>query len=119
MGTGTFPQPPLPPPPQVFSRASPTVQCVHFYCCQTVLRHSGHAALLTLVLAGAAMATSATEFKFGDAIEGSLNGTATAGTTIRTESADPALLGTLSPGRVGLPPGQLAGNSGGNDLNFT
>ena len=83
-----------------------------------MLRRAGHAALLTLVLAGAAMATGATEFKFGDAIEGSLNGTATAGTTIRTESADPALLGTLSPGRVGLPPGQLAGNSGGNDLNF-
>jgi hypothetical protein len=48
------------------------------------------------------MATGATEFKFGDAIEGRLNGTATAGTMIRTESADPALLGTLSPGRVGL-----------------
>ena len=73
-----------------------------------MLRRTRHAAQLALVLAGVSMATGATEFKFGDAIEGSLNGTATAGTMIRTESADPALLGTLSPGRVGLPPGQLS-----------
>ncbi len=40
------------------------------------------------------------------------------GTTIRTETPDPGLLGTLSTRRVGLPPGQLSGNAGGNNLNF-
>lgn len=58
------------------------------------------------------------DFKLGDEIGAKLNATVTAGTTIRTESPNPDVLGTLSTARLGLPPGQLSGNTGGNDLNF-
>ncbi|MCX7178428.1 MAG: DUF1302 family protein [Proteobacteria bacterium] len=61
---------------------------------------------------------AAMDFQIGDDVAGKFNATLTAGTTIRTESPDPAVLGTLSTARVGLPPGRLGGNTGGNDLNF-
>lgn len=60
----------------------------------------------------------AADFALGDDIALTAKATVTFGTTIRTESADPAVLGSLSSARVGLPPGQLGGNTGGSDLNF-
>ena len=71
-----------------------------------------------LALAGLSLAAAAADFKLGDEVEGKVSATVTAGTIIRTEAPDPAVLGTLSTARVGLPAGQLGGNSGGNDLNF-
>jgi hypothetical protein len=47
---------------------------------------------------------AATDFRLGDEVAGKFSATLTAGTTIRTESPDPAVLGTLSTARVGLPP---------------
>lgn len=73
---------------------------------------------LVLALAGLAFPAAAMDFKLGDEVAGKLDATLTAGTTVRTEAPDPNVLGTLSTARVGLPPGQLGGNSGGNDLNF-
>lgn len=71
-----------------------------------------------LTLALAAQPALALDFKLPDEVQASLKGTVTLGTAVRTESPDPAVLGTLSTARVGLPPGQLGGNAGGNDLNF-
>ena len=79
----------------------------------TKIRHAVALALASLSLPAAAM-----DFTLGNGIEGKLNATATFGTMIRTESPDPAVLGPLSAARVGLPPGQLFANTGGNDLNF-
>lgn len=78
-----------------------------------IIRHAAVVAVVSLSLPAAAM-----DFKLGDEIEGKLNATVTAGTMIRTESPDSSVLGALSAVRVGLPPGQLGGNSGRNDLNF-
>lgn len=74
--------------------------------------------LTLMALASWSAASHAVEFKLDDDIEVTLRGVTTLGTSIRTESPDPAVLGTLSTARVGLPAGQLGGNSGGNDLNF-
>jgi Protein of unknown function (DUF1302) len=60
----------------------------------------------------------ALEWKLADEVQASLKGTVTLGTALRTEAPDAAVLGTLSTARVGLPPGQLGGNAGGNDLDF-
>lgn len=73
---------------------------------------------LFLALAGLPFSAAAMEFKLGDEVAGKFDAALTAGTTIRTEAPDANVLGTLSAARVGLPPGQLGGNSGGNDLNF-
>lgn len=62
--------------------------------------------------------TFALDFKLSEDIHGKFTGTVTLGTSYRTEGADSAVLGSLSTARVGLPAGQLGGNSGGNDLNF-
>jgi hypothetical protein len=73
-----------------------------------------------LIAAAGALAwpALAMDFKLGDEFEARLGATLTAGTHIRTGDPDPKVLGTLSTARVGLPPGELGGNSGGNDLNF-
>jgi hypothetical protein len=63
------------------------------------------------------MPAGAMGFKLGS-IDGRLAGTFTLGTSVRTESPDSAVLGTLSTARVGQPPGQLGGNAGGSNLNF-
>jgi hypothetical protein len=47
-----------------------------------------------------------------------LNMATTVGTSYRTEAPDPAVLGSVSGTRLGVGPGQLGGNAGGNDLNF-
>jgi hypothetical protein len=75
---------------------------------------------LNAFLALAAMPgfAAAAESGPGGGIEVRLSGAATAGTMIRTESPDPAVLGTQSTARIGHPPGQLGGNAGGSDLNF-
>ncbi len=72
----------------------------------------------SLALAGLSFSGDAAVFKFGDGIDGKLSATLTAGTTIRTESPDPDVLGILPTARLGMAPGQLGGNAGGNDLNF-
>ncbi|MBF0340837.1 MAG: DUF1302 family protein, partial [Magnetococcales bacterium] len=59
----------------------------------------------------------AADFRFGDGIGVKLNGLATAGTMIRTESPDPGVLGNTAAKQVGLT-GQLNGNTGNSDLNF-
>lgn len=71
-----------------------------------------------VVVVSLSLPAEAIDFKLADEVEGKLNVTVTGGTMIRTESADPSVLGALSALRVGLPPGQLGGNSGRNDLNF-
>ena len=60
----------------------------------------------------------AADFSLGEGVAGKLNGTLTAGTMIRTEGIDPAVLGTTSARSVGHATGQLSGTAGGNDLNF-
>ncbi|MFM9970301.1 MAG: DUF1302 domain-containing protein [Burkholderiales bacterium] len=82
---------------------------------------AGHALVryvLALGLGSLSASVVALDFKLGEEISGKLSGTATAGTTIRTESADPAVLGIGASARVGGPAGQLGGNAGVNDLNF-
>ena len=73
---------------------------------------------LVVTLTGLSLSAAAMDFRLGDDVEGKLNATVAAGTMIRTESPDPSVYGTLSAARVGLPPGQLGGNAGRNDLNF-
>ncbi|MBF0609632.1 MAG: DUF1302 domain-containing protein [Magnetococcales bacterium] len=63
------------------------------------------------------VAAQATDFQFGKDIEVKFTGTITAGTTLRTESPNPAVLGETAAQQVGRS-GQLAGNTGTNDLNF-
>ena len=64
----------------------------------------------SLALAGLSFSGDAAVFKFGDGIDGKLGATLTAGTTIRTESPDPDVLGILPTARLGMAPGQLGGS---------
>ena len=54
----------------------------------------------------------------GDKPQVRIRGAMTLGSAVRTDSWDPAVLGVLSSARVGAPSGNLAGNAGGNNLNF-
>jgi Protein of unknown function (DUF1302) len=76
----------------------------------------------SLIIAGTMFCHSlplwAAELKIGDDARLGVKMTLTAGITYRTEAPDPAVLGSVSSARLGLAPGQLVGNAGGNDLNF-
>lgn len=52
----------------------------------------------------------------GDGIR--ISGVLTAGTIVRTQSPDAAVLGPGASTRLGLPPGELSGNAGASSLNF-
>lgn len=71
-----------------------------------------------LTLASLAASAGAVEIHAGEGFTLRANGVVTLGTALRTEAADPALLGALATTRVGAPAGALAGNAGGSDLNF-
>jgi Protein of unknown function (DUF1302) len=79
-------------------------------------------ALVVTALSAASLGTSlpalALDFKIANDTDAKLRMVFTTGTSIRTEGPEPAVLGTLSTARVGMAPGELGGNSGGNDLNF-
>ncbi len=74
--------------------------------------------ILALTLASVSLPATAIDFNLGDAVEGKLHATATFGTMIRMESADPSVLGPLAAARVSGASGQLGGNAGRSDLNF-
>lgn len=73
---------------------------------------------LALALATPMPAAFAADFALGEGIAGRFNATVTVGTLLRTESADPAVYGSLSGPAVGLPAGRLGANAGTSDLNF-
>lgn len=75
-------------------------------------------ALAALVVAGLATPAGAVDFKLGEDIDVTVRGNIVAGTNIRTELPNPSVYGQKSGPVVGLPPGQLAGNSGYQNLNF-
>jgi hypothetical protein len=80
------------------------------------MRQAPFAFALTLIAAASAHAAA---FKLGSSVEGKLDATTTLGTMVRTGSPDPSdyalIPSTLVPG---VAPGQLAGQTGGSDLNF-
>lgn len=73
-------------------------------------------ASLTLLLA--ATAAQGDEGEGSSGLSGSVSGTVTLATMIRTTAPAADSLGQLAPSRLGLPPGNLQGNAGGADLNF-
>jgi hypothetical protein len=74
--------------------------------------------IVALAIAGIAAPAAAVDFKLGEEINLKVRGNIVAGTNIRTESPDPTVYGQRSGPAVGLPPGQLQGNSGYQNLNF-
>jgi hypothetical protein len=80
----------------------------------TTIRHA-----FALTMLGAAMPSHALDFKPADGIDAKVNGTATFGTTLRTENPDPAVYAVIPSSVVpSVPTGQLVGQQGGSDLNF-
>jgi hypothetical protein len=75
-------------------------------------------ALLAVALAGVFTPALAYDFELEDGSKGRIGAILTLGTLLRTNSPDPALLGSLSTARVGQSNWQWIGNNGGNDLNF-
>lgn len=85
------------------------------------LRHLGAGPITGLCFALAALVCApaqAADWRWDNGTTLQLTGTVTAGTAVRTESADPSLVGAVAGARVGLQDAQLVGNAGSNDLNF-
>ncbi|MBF0309626.1 MAG: DUF1302 family protein [Magnetococcales bacterium] len=73
---------------------------------------------IALFLLAAPGPVAAMDLPLGNGFQSRINGTISAGTMIRTEAPDTALIGKTSAARAGLSSGQLLGNGGGADLNF-
>lgn len=74
---------------------------------------------LTVSLVVGAVASRAADFTLADGVEANINGTATAGTIIRTDDPNPANYALIPSSKVvGAKPGTLAGQTGGSDLNY-
>ena len=80
----------------------------------TTTRHA-----LALSIISAALPAIAADFKPAEGVDAKLGASVTFGTTVRTDSPDPAAY-ALIPSTVvpGTAPGQLVGQTGGSDLNF-
>jgi hypothetical protein len=75
---------------------------------------------LTAALVSSAVSAMATDFKLADGVEGRISGTATFGTIIRIDDPNPANYALIPSSVVaGATPGQLVGQTGGSDLNFS
>lgn len=80
------------------------------------MRQAPFAFALTLIAAASAHAAA---FKLGTAIDGKLDTTATLGTMIRAASPDPSDYALIPSSLVpGVAQGQIAGQTGGSDLNY-
>lgn len=74
--------------------------------------------VVAIALAGLVSPASALDFKLGDEIEVKLKGNLVVGTNIRTDSPDPEVYGLKVSQTLNVKPGQTAGNSGYQDLNY-
>jgi hypothetical protein len=75
--------------------------------------------VLTSIVVGSATSCIAADFKLADGVDGSINGTVTVGTIIRTQGPDSSNYGLIPSSAVpGTTTGTLVGQTGGSDLNF-
>lgn len=74
--------------------------------------------VVAMAVAGAVSPALAVDFRLGDDIEVRLKGNLVAGTNIRADAPDPAVYGQKVSQTLNVSPGQTAGNSGYQDLNY-
>ena len=74
----------------------------------------------TTALVASAVSAMAADFKFDNGVEARVSGTATFGTMIRMDDPNPNSYALIPSTKVpGATPGQLVGQTGGSDLNFS